>query len=63
MLDYYIDPHTKYGVRPIKLHHYTAVPSNGVTVGPTSQTPQMGLWDTVGDFMRTPLPPRQQRSC
>ena len=30
--------------------------SNGVKVGPTSQTPQTGLWDTVGDFTSPPPP-------
>jgi len=37
----YIDPHIKYGIRLLKLHHYAAVPLTGVMVGPTSQTPEL----------------------
>ena len=51
MLDYHTDPHIQYGVRPMKLYYYTAMSSNRVKVGPTSQTPHAGLWDNVGDFM------------
>jgi len=37
----YINPHIKCGIRLLQLHHYAAVPSTGVTIQPTSQTPEL----------------------
>jgi len=36
----YIKPHIKHGIQLLKPHHYAAVPSTGVMVGPTSHTPE-----------------------
>ena len=43
------------------LHHYT-MSSTGVKVGPTSQTPEKGHGDTVGDLTPPPLPNRSKEA-
>jgi hypothetical protein len=37
---HHVHSHTKYGGRLLKPHHYSAVTTIGIKVGPTSQTPE-----------------------